>query len=131
VRQRTLSALDTYLSERTPSQVEALTGIHRTTVGRRGPDLAAWSAADLVAMACDCDETRRSIAAALCPEFATAGLLAEVEAREAVGEMGAQISAVMERLDDGRLDHAERTATAAEFRRLAEHMTRRAAAMEV
>lgn len=131
VRQRTSEALAEHLAERTSRQVGSVVGCDHSTVGRRGSDLSLWSAADLLTLAASDGTLRRAIAGALAPELvAGAAVLAEAEAREAVGEMGGQIAAIMARLGDARLDAMERATTAAELRGLSERMWRHAAAIE-
>ena len=128
---RIAGALLQVLADLPQRQVAAMVGCDHTTVGRRGPDLHQWPASDLIGLALAIPALRREIQAAIDPSLAQADrLLAEGEARAAVGEMGQVIAQAMARLGDGRLDDRERQATAADLRALAEQLLHHAAVID-
>lgn len=128
---RIAEALGQALADLPQRQVAGLVGCDHSTVGRRGSSLHLWSAADLIALALALPGLRRELQAALDPSLVLADrLLAEGEARAAVGEMAEVIGSSMARLHDGRLDEAERKATAADLRALADRMRSHAAVID-
>ena len=120
VRHRTAEALAGLLGLLSSREVAALLGCDHSTVLRRGSDLTAWPAADLLTIAATHGALRLVIIRELAgPSHQARPLEAEREVRSTVGAAGVLIGHAMDALRDGRLVPIEAREIALEMRGLA------------
>lgn len=120
VRHRTAEALALLFGLLSSREVAALLGCDHSTVLRRGTDLSAWSAADLLTLAAAYDSLRQVILRELAgPAHQARPMEAEREVRGTVGAAGVLIGHAMDALQDGRLVPTEAREIAQEMRGLA------------
>ncbi len=100
-------------------------GSDRSTPRRRGSDLAAWTAADLITLAIAHPSVGDAVVSAIQGDLQSGQAQdVERELRAIARESAAEIAALLARLEDGHIDRGEARETEAELAALETHIAK-------
>jgi hypothetical protein len=122
-RARVAQAFADLLDAEGATKIAEEIGSDRSTPRRRGSDLAAWSAADLITLAIAHPCVGDAVVSAIQGDVASGQAQdVERELRAIARESAAEIAALLTRLEDGHIDRGEARETEAELAALEQHI---------